>query len=651
MRWLIFLAFIVLSFVDGRAKADPLVLTTQIKKFELNGQLTYLRDPGASLTLDDVSSHHFKHAFTKNDEGLNFGITTDVIWLRFEIQRASSASTEWWLEVAPPYIGEVTLYQLQTDGKRIGNPGRSAGIMFPLSTRDFKVRHSTFKLNLQSTEPQVFFVRLRSNTQLNVRGYLWHPVFYAEKSASEHLILGVYYGAFALIICIGGLRWWMDRNPRDFWWLVYLIAEALVMFRMNGFASQYIFPEFPILNTVTGTLAFGFMILAGSHFGIHGFALNKNDCPYSYHAARAVGILALIFSLTRLINLEPASSICLLSISFLLCLLNCAFSYRFLGSGEPSARFYFSAIWFMTACAILVLFRNFGFIPAYQFIDYVWQSNLIIHASLISFGIVLTQRETTSERRRATDYRTSAELSQKSTTLQKRMMALVSHEFRNSLAILNVSMHIMGKRRDLPLDVIERHKNIVHIHHQMRKIIDNFLLEERIQNANIKVIHECTDVADLIRNVIFLAELHGKGQVISANLHGLPRYLWLDKAILQLVLGNLLDNAIKYSAPGSQIRVSGRSFNGFLEMSVSDIGIGMDGDSLSRLFEPHFKADRQTEGIGIGLYMVRLMVHAHDGDMRVASKIGSGSTMAFWIKVGSGNNLLAKQAPEREVSH
>lgn len=651
MRWLIFLTFIVLSFVEGEAKADPLVLTAQINKFELNGQLTYLRDPGASLTLDDVAGHQFKNAFMKYDGGLNFGITTDVIWLRFEIQRAPSAATEWWLELAPPYIGEVTLYQLQGDGKRIGNRGRSAGIMFPLSTRDFRVRHSTFKLDLHSSEPQVFFVRLRSNTQLNVRGYLWQPAFYAEKSASEHLILGVYYGAFALIICIGGLRWWMDRNPRDFWWLVYLIAEGLVMFRMNGLSSLYIFPQLPIFNTVTGTLAFGFMILAGSRFGIYAFALNKNDYPYSYHAAKAVGILALIFSLMRLINLEPASSISLLSISFLLCLLNCAFSCRFLGSGEPSARFYFSAIWFMTACAILVLSRNFGFIPAYQFIDYVWQSNLIIHASLISYGMVLTQRETTSERRRATDYRTSAELSQKSTTLQKRMMALVSHEFRNSLAMLNVSMHIISKRRDLPLDVTERHKNMARVHKQMRKIIDNFLLEERIQNASIKAIHECTDVADLIRNVIFLAKLHGKGQVISEDLHGLPRNLWVDKAILQLVLGNLLDNAIKYSAPGSLIRLRGRCNNGFLEMSVSDNGIGMDENSLSHLFEPHFKADRHSEGIGIGLYMVRLMVHAHDGDMRVASKIGSGSTMEFWIRVGSGSDLLANQATEKQVSH
>lgn len=651
MRWLISLVFIFSLFAASKAKADPLVLTAQSNKLDLSGQWSYLRDPGGRLTFDDVAGQALQDAFLKGGGALNFGITSDVIWLRLKVQRDPLAAVEWWLELAPAYIGEATLYQFPDDGKATRTQGSVAGIMIPLSMRAFKARHSTFKLYLHDTEPKIFFIKLRSNMQLNARGYLWQPAFYAEKSALEHLNLGIYYGAFALIVIICGLRWWVTRSRTDFWWLVYLIAEGFVIFRMNGLASHYFFPEHPSFGATVGTLALSLMVLAGSNFGIHAFALGKSEHPQSYQAARGIGCLALFFGLARLIGLDPVSTIFLFILAFLLCLLNCAFSYRFLRSGEPSARFYFAAIWFMTACVVLVLARNFGIIPAHQFIDYIWQSNMIIHASLVSFGMVLDRRETARERRRAEDYQASSELNQKYSNLQKRMVTLVSHEFRNSLAMLNVSMHVISKRSDLPCDVTERHRNIVRVHHQMRRVIDNFLLEERIQNADVKVLYKCTEMRSLLRDAVNLAEMYGKDQSISVEADGLPEYLWLDEGILRLVLTNLLDNAIKYSGSGSEIKLTGHYSDGLLRMKVSDNGIGMTEASLAHLFEPYFKVNLKTEGVGIGLYMVRLMLHAHGGNLFVESKINGGTTLEFQMEVRSDAEQLVSNIYEKQIVH
>nr|WP_314623502.1 sensor histidine kinase [uncultured Noviherbaspirillum sp.] len=651
MRWLIILFFIVLPSAVIEAKADPLVLTAHLNKSDLSGQLSYLRDPGGRLSFDDVAGQAVQDDFLKSDGALNFGITSDVIWLRLIVQREPLAAVEWWLELAPAYIGEATLYPFPDDGEVVRTEGSVAGIMSPLSVRAFKVRHSTFKLYLHDTAPKIFFIKIRSNTQLNARAYLWQPAFYAENSALEHLNLGMYYGAFVIIVSICGLRLWVNRDRTDFWWLIYLIAEGFVIFRMNGLASHYFFPEFPSFSAGVGTLALSCMVLAGSNFGIHAFALSKNKHPYSWQAARGIGALAIIFGLTRLIGLEPASTKCLFILSFFLCLLNCAFSYRFLRSGEPSAKFYFVAIWFMTACVILVLARNFGIMPAYQFIDYVWQSNMIIHAALISFGMILDRRETAKERRRASDYQASSESSQHYINLQKRMVTLVSHEFRNSLAMLNVSMHVISKRSDLPYDVTERHRNIVRVHHQMRRVIDNFLLEERIQNADVKVLYEYTEMKSLLRDTVNLAAMYGKDQTISVEADDLPEHLWLDGGILRLVLTNLLDNAIKYSGSGSKIKLTGQYGEGILRMKVSDNGIGMTEASLAHLFEPYFKVNLKTEGVGIGLYMVRLMLHAHGGNLCVESKINGGTSLEFQMRVRPGAEDLVKNIYEKQVGH
>jgi signal transduction histidine kinase len=651
VRWFIIMILVVLPFAAYEAKADALVLNAHSPKFDLSGQLSYLRDPGGRLTVDDLAGQAVRNNFLNSDGALNFGITSDVIWLRLVVQREPSADIEWWLELGPAYIGEVTLYPFPDDSEAAQIKGSAAGIMSPLSVRAFKVRNSTFKLYLHDTEPKIFFIKLRSNTQLNARGYLWQPASYAEKSALEHLNLGIYYGAFALIVSICGLRLWVNRNRADFWWLIYLIAEGFVIFRMNGLASQFLFPEFPLFGAVVGTLALSCMILAGSHFGIHAFALSKGKYPYSYQAARGIGALALIFGLTRLIGLEPASTKCLLILSFFLCALNFAFSYRFLSSGEPSAKFYFFGICFMTACVVLVLSRNFGIIPAYEFIDYIWQSNMIIHAGLISFGMVLDRREAAKQRRRATDYQASSELNQKYSKLQKRMVTLVSHEFRNSLAVLNVSMHVISKRSDLPHDVTERHRNIVRVHHQMRRVIDNFLLEERIQNADIKVRYERTEMRSLLRDTVNLAEMSGKDQRISVEADDLPEHLWLDEGILRLVLTNLLDNAIKYSGSASKIKLTAQHDDGLLQMKVSDNGIGMTEASLAHIFEPYFKVNLKTEGVGIGLYMVRLMLHAHGGNLCVKSKINGGTTLEFQMRVSSRAAELVSKMNEKQVGH
>jgi hypothetical protein len=321
MRWLTYLFFLMCVFATFQANSNPLVLDPEIGKFDLNGYFTFLRDPRGHLTLDDVANLPLSNKFIHKSDALNFAITADVIWLRFEVIAAPDAPAEWWLELAPAYIGEVTLYQVRSDGARVGTDPSNAGLLRPLSMRDFKLRHSTFRIATANSDPQTIYLRLRSNTQLNVRGTLWQPAFYAEQSMTENLLLGIYYGSFSLILGICGLRWIIQRNRVDLWWLVYLIAEGFVVFRMNGLAARYFLPEFPTINAVGGNVSLSVMVWAGAHFGIHAFSLDKNHHKYSYYAAIWIGNLALLAGLARLLDVEPSATVCIFILSMLLAIL------------------------------------------------------------------------------------------------------------------------------------------------------------------------------------------------------------------------------------------------------------------------------------------------------------------------------------------
>jgi signal transduction histidine kinase len=109
-----------------------------------------------------------------------------------------------------------------------------------------------------------------------------------------------------------------------------------------------------------------------------------------------------------------------------------------------------------------------------------------------------------------------------------------------------------------------------------------------------------------------------------------------DAQRMDLVLGNLLDNAAKYTAPGGQVLVSLVAENGEATLRVRDTGIGIAPESLPRVFEPFMRENtptgRPTRGSGIGLLLVRTLVELHGGRVEVSSA-GRGQGSEFVVRL------------------
>ncbi len=113
-----------------------------------------------------------------------------------------------------------------------------------------------------------------------------------------------------------------------------------------------------------------------------------------------------------------------------------------------------------------------------------------------------------------------------------------------------------------------------------------------------------------------------------------------DRRQLVSALYNLLDNAVKYSDPGSSVEVRATSDGSFVELAVEDHGIGIPAKDLERVFERFYRVDqarsRQTGGTGLGLAIVRHVATNHSGEVRVESRLGEGSTFSLWLPVAPG---------------
>ena len=108
-----------------------------------------------------------------------------------------------------------------------------------------------------------------------------------------------------------------------------------------------------------------------------------------------------------------------------------------------------------------------------------------------------------------------------------------------------------------------------------------------------------------------------------------------DRTLLVTALSNLLDNAVAYSPPGSPVSVSRKLVDGFVEIAVTDRGIGIAEDQQTRVFERFYRVDkarsRATGGTGLGLAIVKHVATNHGGEVKLWSLPGTGSTFTLRI--------------------
>ena len=155
---------------------------------------------------------------------------------------------------------------------------------------------------------------------------------------------------------------------------------------------------------------------------------------------------------------------------------------------------------------------------------------------------------------------------------------------------------------------------------EMRDLISDLLESERLASPHAALHREPVDLAALVRESV--AELPGAAAVRLVIDEALPA-LSLDRTRIRLLVRNLLDNALRYSADAPQppVLTLRRHAEGGIELALRDHGPGVDDAQLARLTEAFFRADsarqRATGGVGLGMYLCRLVVEAHGGTLQV----------------------------------
>ena len=229
------------------------------------------------------------------------------------------------------------------------------------------------------------------------------------------------------------------------------------------------------------------------------------------------------------------------------------------------------------------------------------------------------------------------------------LVATVSHELRTPLAaIYGAALTI--RRPDLELDE-ELHDHLLQViadeSDRLASIVEDLLIASHLDSGKLQLAIEDCDPADLVTGVVEAAGIHvpSNVQLVVQVEPKLPR-VRADPNQLRQVIGNLVDNAVKYSPEGGEVRVSAAANGGTVRFSVSDRGLGIPASEQRRIFEKFYRLDpnmtRGIGGTGLGLYISNELVRRFNGRIWVDSREGEGST--FHVELPTAAHAKRKRA-------
>jgi K+-sensing histidine kinase KdpD len=257
------------------------------------------------------------------------------------------------------------------------------------------------------------------------------------------------------------------------------------------------------------------------------------------------------------------------------------------------------------------------------------------------------------ERTRLREEAAEAEILRRTDELKTALLNTVSHDLRTPLSSIIASAGSLlqqdvqwteNERRDFARAIEEEGG-------RLNRLVGNLLDLSRIQAGSLVPQRGWYDLGALVDDVLGrLRSVTSRHQVVVSVEEELPP-VFLDYILIDEVFANLIENAVKYTPPGSEITVRATRTNGAIRVEVEDRGPGFPPEALPRLFEPFYRVQREgqvVKGAGLGLAVAKGLVEAHDGQIWAENREGGGASFVFTLPLSGPGQSPVEAAEESE---
>jgi signal transduction histidine kinase len=228
------------------------------------------------------------------------------------------------------------------------------------------------------------------------------------------------------------------------------------------------------------------------------------------------------------------------------------------------------------------------------------------------------------------------------TRLQRNFVSMISHEFRTPLTAIDAHAQRLNNMKEhiQPKDLEDRARRIRSAVQRITSLLDNLLNTSRLMDGKAELFFHPTefDMVSVLQDVCAFHREISPNAIIIEDFGAEKMPFHGDQKLLYQTFSNLLSNAIKYSADEVLVEVSARQDEGAAVIAFRDRGLGIPQKDLGILFVRYYRGSNVSGivGTGIGLYLAKMVVDMHGGEISVASQEGRGSCFTISLPRQAG---------------
>lgn len=635
-------------------------------RVDLGSAIELLADPRGEFDIDTVRGPEFEGRFqpvASSGDALNLGFTGTTYWLRLRLQRAPDAPERWLLEI--PYTSLDYI-----DGYVPGQPTVLTGTRRPLSSRPFRERYFVFPIALTTAEQSVY-LRVSSNNALTVPLRIWQPDARLKSEGDALLLQYLYCGGLLALLTYNLLLAISLRDRRFLLYALYALPMGLGLFAGNGLGRVLLWPDSYAFDEIAQScllcLAGGMAMLFAREF-----LQTRVRLPRIDRLMLAISASFFLFSALLMASLWlPLPVVWLNQLMFIAAVLMSALvllvSAREYWLGQRGAHFFLLS-WAVLWLGVLVAsLRAFGWLPTNVLTAYAIQLSSVAEMLLLSLAlaeIIHAERRAREQaqvqaldashragerleadvRQRTAELRVKAEQLECSLATEQQVLAqyvrfgsMISHEFRNPLAVIDSQLRLLGKEYEQGMDRLpERLQVVQRAVRRLATMFDQWLKSDRLGQSLQEISPHVIPLRDwlehLVEGLYCLSEHH-----IELILEPGVEQIVGDDHLLEIALGNLVENASKYAPAGTPICLQTRSQPGQVGICVIDQGPGIAQEHQQAVFEAFYRVqpEGRVRGMGLGLQIVQRIALAHGGELTLDSKPDAGCCFCIWLPAQS----------------
>lgn len=221
--------------------------------------------------------------------------------------------------------------------------------------------------------------------------------------------------------------------------------------------------------------------------------------------------------------------------------------------------------------------------------------------------------------------------------LKQNFISLMSHDLKTPVAKIAGIADILKIKYENNPEQIELINNVTNSTKELNNFINSILDLTKIESQNLTLKKESRDINKIIESIVEKLSFEAESQGITIHMELSPLYpIQIDPILMNRVISNLIENAIKYAGKEKNIEVKTWDDNEWVYIQVRDDGVGISPDDLNHIFDKFYrvKNDRThaIKGSGLGLYLVKYFIELHNGVITATSLPGEGTSFIIRLK-------------------